>query len=96
MIQYEFNSPNDGALDLEALAWSGDSGGPTFINGQIAGVNSGKKNHPFFCALPTLKPNERWCRFFWAFVGGFIPRLQLGLQNVMIFFLVAVEIEKHG
>jgi len=44
MIKYRMRAPGDGALDLEAMGWDGDSGGPAFIEvgGElhVAGVNS--------------------------------------------------------
>jgi len=39
-IRYRFDGPPN-ALPLEAVAWSGDSGGPALLNDQIIGVNSG-------------------------------------------------------
>jgi len=41
-LQYTLTDPSDSSvLSDEAIAWSGDSGGPAFISGKIAGVNSG-------------------------------------------------------
>ena len=41
---YKMDKQKDGGLELEAIAYSGDSGGPAFIEVdgklQIAGVNS--------------------------------------------------------
>jgi len=43
-LEYAINSPNNGSLNLEAIAWSGDSGGPAMIEDSgklyIVGVNS--------------------------------------------------------
>lgn len=40
VIEYEFNSPSNGALDTEGAIGEGDSGGPLFIDGKIGGVAS--------------------------------------------------------
>jgi len=39
-LVYSFDSPEEGGLDLEALSWEGDSGGPVFVGGKVAGLNS--------------------------------------------------------
>ena len=31
-LVYYLNSGSDGGLDLEAIGWAGDSGGPAFID----------------------------------------------------------------
>ena len=42
VLEYSLTDPDDaGVLSDEAIAWSGDSGGPAFLNGQLAGINSG-------------------------------------------------------
>ena len=40
VLTYRFDEGDDG-LENEGLAFSGDSGSPAFIDGQLAGVNSG-------------------------------------------------------
>ena len=40
-LEYKFNAPENKALKNEGLAHSGDSGGPAFIDGKLAGVTSG-------------------------------------------------------
>lgn len=41
VLTYSLTAPGSGALSNEAIAWSGDSGGPAFLDGELAGINSG-------------------------------------------------------
>ena len=41
VLRYSLTAQWQGALPREAIAWSGDSGGPAFIGTRLAGINSG-------------------------------------------------------
>jgi len=55
LLKYTSDDPNAGGLALEGLAYTGDSGGPAFIDGKIAGVNSGGE----CCAYGS---EDQYCR----------------------------------